>query len=188
MGKLEQSAKKRRKNAHIRKLILHSVAVTGILAVGLIAPNVLGAMAKLGMLPHRQQKSVIKRSKDQLIRRGYISFEDSKLRLTEKGKVELRKLELESFALEKPKRWDGKWRLLIFDIPEYRKSLREKVRRSLKAIGFIRLQDSVWLYPYECEDLMGLLKADFKIGKDMLYLIVEEMEYDRRFKEAFGLR
>ena len=76
---------------------------------------------------------------------------------------------------------------MIFDIPEYRKTLRPQIRRSLQTVGFIRLQDSVWIYPYDCEDFIVLLKAELKIGKDILYMIVDELEGDTRIKEQFGL-
>ncbi|MBI5742651.1 MAG: hypothetical protein HZA25_02340 [Candidatus Niyogibacteria bacterium] len=108
--------------------------------------------------------------------------------LTPKGEAALRKLELNEYQICRPKRWDGKWRVLIFDIPEKRRMLRELVRRTLSAIGFIRIQDSVWLHPYDCEDLITLLKADFKIGKDLLYLVVEQMEYDARYRDHFDLK
>ena len=54
-------------------------------------------------------------------------------------------------------------------------------------IGFMRLQDSVWIYPYDCEDLLTLLKADFKVGRDMLYMVVDQLEYDVSLKVRFGL-
>ena len=54
-------------------------------------------------------------------------------------------------------------------------------------IGFVRLQDSVWVYPYDCEDLIVLLKADFKIGKDVLYMIVDELQGDWERRKEFGL-
>ena len=53
--------------------------------------------------------------------------------------------DFDNFEFEKPKRWDGKWRILIFDI-------REKVRRrrdefvDLLRLGF-KLQNSVWVFP-----------------------------------------
>ena len=99
----------------------------------------------------------------------------------------LRTLELKDYATKKPKRWDGKWRVLIFDIPERRKSVRDKVRLTLTAIGFKRLQNSVWVYPYDCEDLITLLKADFKIGRDLLYLIVDSIENDAILRDWFDI-
>jgi len=57
----------------------------------------------------------------------------------------------------------------------------------LKAIGFVQLQKSVWVFPYDCEDLIILLKADFKVGKDVLYMIVDKIENDREIKKVFNL-
>jgi hypothetical protein len=45
----------------------------------------------------------------------------------------------------------------------------------------------VWLYPYDCEDVIVLLKADLKIGKDVLYMIVDELEFDQPYCRYFGL-
>ena len=76
---------------------------------------------------------------------------------------------------------------LFFDIPERRRGTREKIRATLITLGFIRLQDSVWVYPYDCEDLILILKADFKIGKDVLYIIADQIEYDAPLRTYFNL-
>ena len=55
------------------------------------------------------------------------------------------------------------------------------------AIGFTYLQDSVWVYPYNCEDLIALLKSDFKVGKDLIYIVAEEIEYEKGLLENFKL-
>jgi len=187
MGVLEKESKTRSRRANIQKLMLASVAVAGGISVALVAPGVLGAMGKLGLIPSARQLEIIKRSRSRLVARGLLVYQGNMLRLTAKGEQVLRRLELHDFKLRKPKRWDRKWRILIFDIPEHRKGLRQKIRYTLKAIGFVRLQDSVWAYPYDCEDLVTLLKADFKVGKDLLYLIVDSLEYDKPLKEYFGL-
>lgn len=187
MGKIEKDVRERHRRANIKKIILASVAVAGILGVGLVAPNVLGAMARLGILPHKRQKEAIASSRARLVQRGFLEYKNKMLSLTAKGEATLRRFELCDYRMKKPKRWDGLWRVLIFDIPEKRKRLRDQVRRMLLAIGFTRVQDSVWLYPYDCEDLIMLLKADFKIGEDLLYLVVERMEYDGAHREHFGL-
>jgi len=187
MGELEKRSRKKTQRANVQKIILQSVAVAGILGVGLLAPNVIGAMGKLGLLPSKRQKEIIERSRTRLINRGLLAYQDGKLRLTQKGEKVLRVFELHEFRLKQPKRWDGKWRVLIFDIPERRKRVREQIRRTLIMIGFVRLQDSVWIYPYDCEDLLTLLKADFKVGRDMLYMVVDQLEYDVSLKVRFGL-
>ena len=75
----------------------------------------------------------------------------------------------------------------MFDIKEKRKSTRDKIRHNLFKIGFIRLQDSVWVYPYDCEDFINLMKADFKIGKDLLYVVADKIENDKFLAQHFKL-
>ena len=186
MGKLEEESKKRSRRANIQKLVLASVAVVGGISVALVAPGVIGAMGKLGLIPSARQLEIIKRSRSRLVARGLLVYQGNVLRLTTRGEQVLRRLELHDFKLRKPKRWDRKWRVLIFDIPERRKGLRPKIRYTLKAIGFVRLQDSVWAYPYDCEDFISLVKADFKIGKDLLYIIADSIENDKNYKRYFN--
>ncbi len=187
MGNLEEEPRRRAKRKNLQKIILGTVATAGLLSVAVVAPNVLGAMAKLGLLPSNRQKEFIKAARERLVKKGLLEWRGNFLKLTVKGKALLVRLEFSSYRLKKPKRWDGKWRVLIFDIPETRKSQREKVRRTLASIGFLRLQDSVWIYPYDCEELITLLKADFEIGKNLLYMIVEALEHDADIKKQFGL-
>lgn len=75
----------------------------------------------------------------------------------------------------------------MFDIKEPRRSVRDALRRELQAVGFVKIQHSVWAYPYPCEDFIALLKADLHVGKDILYLVVEEMENDYLLKKHFSL-
>ena len=49
------------------------------------------------------------------------------------------------------------------------------------------MQDSVWVYPYDCEDILTLLKTDLGVGKYILYLIVDELENDKHLREFFDL-
>lgn len=188
MGILETESTRRTRRKNLKRYILGAVAVTGIIAVAAVAPNVLGAMAKVGILPSRRQREYIASARARLVRQGLlIRNEKGLLRLTGKGEAALRRLTLRTYPLMKPRRWDGKWRLLIFDIPEYRRGTRDSIRRTLISLGFARLQDSVWVYPYDCEDLVVLLKADFKIGKDILYIIADAIENDRALKKYFEL-
>ena len=188
MVMMEEESKKRRRKANLRKLILQTVATVGLLGVAVVAPNVIGALGKLGLVPHRRQRDSIRIARDRLVEQGLLARKGNKLRLTQKGNEALRKWATCDYRIKIPKRWDKRWRILIFDIPETRKKLREKIRRTLAAVGFARLQDSVWMYPYPCEDFITLLKADFKIGGDLRYMIVDTLEYDDPYRALFGLK
>ena len=186
--RLEGKTAKKVRRESLQTILLTTVRTAGVLSVALLAPNALRGLAKLGILKTKRQREYIGRARERLLHVGLLTRnERGLLRLTPKGEARLRLLESNKYKLPRPKRWDKRWRVLIFDIPEPRKNTRDKVRRTLLSIGFKRLQDSVWVYPFDCENLITLLKADFKIGKDLLYLIVEHMEYDRSLREYFGL-
>ncbi len=187
MGKLEESNRKRVRRGQIQKLILNSVKVAGVLSVGLVAPQVVGAMAKLGLLPNKRQEEIVRSSASKLVKKGLLVYQNGRYELTEEGEKKLRLWELQNYQFKHPQKWDKKWRVIIFDIPEKKKKIRHQVRYLFATAGLSRLQDSVWVYPYDCEDLIGLLKTDFGIGKDLLYLIVDEIENDKHLREEFGL-
>ena len=187
MGYIEDKSKKNKKRKNIQRAVLSTIAVSGLLAVSMVAPNTVKVLKSLGFHPNKREDEVIKRARKRLIDKGFVIYNNSFLKITENGKKELNRFSINNWVINKPRKWDGRWRMLIFDIPEHRRSTRDKVRATLSSIGFIKVQQSVWIYPYDCGDLITLLKADFKIGKDLLYLIVDSMENDNKFKKLFEL-
>lgn len=187
MGIIENESRKRKRKQDIQKAILQTVAAAGLVSIGLLAPNI------IKILGPALQKSMlfsgnVNRSRRKLVDTGYLKYNNNRmLELTPKGRAKLDQLELYNYKIKKPKKWDKRWRMLIFDIKEDRKILRDRVRRTLQTLGFYRLQDSVWVYPYDCEDLITLLKADFRIGNDLLYIIADSIENDKRLKNIFNL-
>jgi hypothetical protein len=174
----------------IARTILLTVQTAGILTVALLAPNVLTSLAKLGIIRDpRKSNCVINRSRNTLLRNGYLKRNtDGYLELTDRGYQKLIHYLCEDYRLNIPKIWDRKWRVIIFDIAEGKRYLREKLRRSLVAVGFVRLQASVWVFPYDCSDFISLLKADMKIGRDVLYMVVDTIEADKDLKNYFGIK
>lgn len=163
-----------------------------MLSMALVAPNALKAMGALGLVPHRRQREVIRRAQKRLIAQGLLTRNAKGfVRLTAKGSEELEYLERNNFEKWRreniPATWDKKWRILVFDIKEERRKLRDYIRGKLENLGFRRIQDSVFVFPYDCEDLIALLKADFKVGHDLLYIIADEIENDRWLRECFDL-
>ncbi len=187
MGKLEEISKKRVKREHLQKIVLGTIQMAGVLSIGLVAPNVLKAMDKLGLLPKARQKEYISSSASKLAKRGLLKFENGHYQLTKEGERTLRTWEIADYKFAKPNKWDRKWRLIIFDIPEKKRKVRKQICALFNQAGLYRLQDSVWVYPYDCEDIIGLLKTDFGVGKDVLYIIADEIENDRHLRQEFDL-
>lgn len=193
MGQLEKESKKRTRKANLQKAILTAIFAVGGFGVALMAPKMTKILNKLEpeFMKGKFRNHSFNRSLDRLRRNGFIFWEKVDNRnfahLTPKGEAKLRQLEIKDYKIKKPRKWDGKWRLLAFDIKEERRSLRNKVRYTLRQIGFVHLQDSVWVYPYDCEDLIMLLKVDFKIGKDLIYIIADSIENDKNLRKEFNL-
>ena len=139
-----------------------------------------------------QRKHYINQTLQKLFEKGLIEFKLNSqgvkcARLTKKGRVKLERYRLAELKIERPKHWDGKYRLVIFDIKEWKRGTRGRVRRWLEHLGFVRLQNSVWVFPYECEEVVALLKSHFRIGQEVLYLRVESIENDYWLKKEFAL-
>jgi len=187
MGKLEQRNKKRSKRKNLQQIILGTVATAGVLAVALVVPGVFVAMKRLGFIPNKRQKEYISSSASKMVRGGLLRYNGKFYELTQLGKERLHVWKFNNFKFDRPKRWDKKWRVIIFDIPEKKRKMRDKIRHLFNQAGLYRLQDSVWVYPYDCEDILTLLKSDLGIGKNVLYLIVDELENDKYLREFFLL-
>src|SRR3989344_9108215 len=144
----------------IAKCILLGVGIAGVVAVVAAAPGVVLA-AKLfeqnrKQFPRHYEKQKTARAfarlkKNQLIKirekNGKFSIE-----LTKEGKRKFRQINLENIRITKPPRWDGKWHLVMFDIPDKTsRSAREILRARLKEWEFYPLQKSVWVCPWPCE-------------------------------------
>jgi len=191
MSNIEQEVKRKIRRLQIQKIILATLFTLGSLSVAALAPQMLKILGSPAFLKNKYRKYSFNRSLARLKEASLIFFEKTEkgnfVRLTPKGEEKLRKFQLNDFKIKKPKRWDGKWRLLIFDIKEERKSVRDKIRRNLFKMGLLRLQDSVWVYPYDCEDYINLMKADFKIGKDLLYVVADKIENDQPLLKHFKI-
>lgn len=88
---------------------------------------------------------------------------------------------------KKQKIWDGKWFLVFFDVPEIQRNKRDYLRRFLKEIGFYPYQKSVYLFPYECEKEVSLIKKIVEGAKYMKYIIAEKIEDEEEVKKFFNL-
>jgi len=91
----------------------------------------------------------------------------------------------DNLKLDKSKKWDGKWRLVIFDIPHAKKRAREAFRIKLQQLGFYSLQKSVFIIPYECEKEIEFVCEALDIRRYVLMLYVSSFEGEEKFRYHF---
>ena len=194
--RVEYGARQIRHRTNIRKIVLHTIASAGVLSLALLAPNALQLLAatEKGSSKKRRMnpKYLIDSTFGKLLTQGLVNITEGErgkiVRLTDDGKHRLAKMIATSPDSRKHKRWDKRWRIVMYDISEKRKGTRIALQRTLQNFGFYQLQASVWIYPYPCEELLILLKADFKVGHDVLYGVIEKIEGDTKIREYFHLK
>lgn len=112
---------------------------------------------------------------------------ESCIKLSSQGQTKLLKYTLEEMMIDHPPRWDGKWRLIIYDVPKARRVFAETFRRFLKKIECLKLQKSVYLTPYPCDSQIEFLRQYYGLGEEVLYLVVAKLENEKIYKTYFGL-
>jgi DNA-binding transcriptional regulator PaaX len=97
-------------------------------------------------------------------------------RLTQKGRQKVTSLKLDSRESLANPNWDGKWRIILLDLPEDRKAERESLRYLLKKAGFIRLKNSAWVSPFPFEFLFQNLKKDFGLSTELMIIVTDSID------------
>ena len=110
-----------------------------------------------------------------------------KIKLTNRGKKRMLKLSLENVHIQKPKTWDKKWRVVIFDVPNDFNPAREALRRKMKKLGFKQLQKSVWVHPYDCEDEILFIAEVLKVEEYVEIITAEKVLHEKVLKKSFKM-
>ncbi|MBI5620339.1 hypothetical protein HY949_00995 [Candidatus Gottesmanbacteria bacterium] len=176
------------------KEILSFLAGVGVVGLILAFPPVLTGVAAFIRLGRRDysgwgMRRTLKRLKNQ----KYISVsEDDQgnvtVRITKQGMTRALSYKLESMALQKPTTWDGKWRVVAFDIQEKYKKLRDVFRMRLGQLGLYQLQESVYVSPYPCFDEVEFLRELYGVSFTVRYIVADRIEDDESLKQHFQLR
>jgi len=186
---LENVVAKVEKRHRVEVAVLGMLAATTLVSVAVIAPNALQFLRNVcPEVVYPNQKQTIKRSISRMIQKGFLVKKDNKYSLSDKGLQHLHLLLLR-FEREKKKnkKWDGKWRVVIFDVSEKRKGVRDMLRTHLSRVGFVKLQNSVWVYPYRCDEIIALLKFHLTLGRDAVYMVADALEGDEVLRAHFGI-
>lgn len=166
-------AERKAKVVKVAKVVLQSLAVTGMVASVLVFPG-LAIMYKWLDELGRGDRVANRRAFRRLVKRGMVRVQSGprgmRLVLTGKGRKQIQRDRLRNFSITQPSVWDGRWRLVMFDLPESKHSSRDLLRSKLQALGFISLQKSVFVHPYPCRELIELLRGHYSLDPGQLYV------------------
>jgi transcription initiation factor IIE alpha subunit len=107
--------------------------------------------------------------------------------ISEEGKKKILMYKIENLKLKRQDKWDGYWRIIIFDIPEELQYIRRIFCRKLKEIGMYQLQKSVYIYPFECKDELDFVIEYFGLRPYVRYGLLKEIDNDIHLRKIFDL-
>lgn len=114
------------------------------------------------LLPERT-KQTLSSTLGRLSGKGWVETKRDRLRstnsyrITERGSTMVTKT-LQHLKLASDAEWDGRWLFVLFNIPERQRKYRDILRNRLTAVGFGRVQNSLWATArdvrFELEDVL----------------------------------
>ncbi len=112
-----------------------------------------------------------------LKKNGYIlNFVEGKekyIEITPRGVERIRLMQERDHSIERPEIWDKKWWLVIFDVPDPKKSARDNLRRKLLKYNFEKIQESVYVFPFNCTEEISAMTYQLGIQTYVLIMISE---------------
>ncbi len=180
-------------NAKVTKVVLCTLAVASLPAI-VVAGAAMGNAVQIFTMfdKNKYKKRQINTTLTNLRRRKLVEYISDKngvttVRITHRGESTLKRFAIDVLRVPGQKKWDGKWRMVMFDLPVRFSKARNTLRFKLKQLGFVQFQKSVWLYPYPCEDEILFVADHYKVGKYIEFLEVSSLSNDLGFRKKFNL-
>lgn len=123
---------------------------------------------------------------DRLVTDGYIILGGEKIELTKKGKQFVKDRRFYDLQLQ-PKKWDGKWHIVSYDVPNFKSKARDHLRLTLKRWGFYKIHKSTWVIATECKEEIAILAQELGIAPYVLYLNATDLPMAEKLNKLFGL-
>lgn len=185
-----------RKDSKPYKILRQILIAGGFLTLATISP-VGGAkltqdLIKLYFRKKRFERERFLRDLKRLQMRELLDYKELsngniQLMLSKAGKHFELKYNFENIKLNRSKRWDGQWRMIIFDIPDTQKQARDAFRQKLRQLGFYPVQKSVFITPYECEKEIDFICSIFDIRRYILIFYINRFEGEKKLRHYFKI-
>lgn len=165
----------------LTKALLAGLAAGAVVGVALAFPGVgvLYREFKKEQWEKARRRGTLRSTIKRLEKQSIVSWKEingeTQLVLTEDGKKKTLQFQVDNLQIKKPEKWDGLWRLVIFDIPEDKRLARGIFRKKLKELEFTQLQRSVFASRYECKDEIDFLRHVLEISPFVHYVLAKEI-------------
>lgn len=167
-----------------QKDILKAIGQVALLAsAAILVPNILQLLKP----KTSQQKYQYSRSLKRLVRNDIIYLFGEEIRLTKKGRELFKLVEIDEITIPKYDNWDGIWHLVCYDIPEKKKKERDHLQQKLLHSGFWAVQDSLWVYPWDCKQEIAVICQNLGVSPYVAYLNTDYLPRQDKIIKRFNL-
>lgn len=135
----------------------------------------------------RTNQVISRLRKQKYISIKYNSDGSTSVRITRNGMIRALTYKIDTMKIQRQIRWDKKWRVIIFDIPNKYRRVRDVFRTRLKQLNLYQLQESVYVSPYPCFDEIEFLRELYGVTFKVQYLLVEKIEDDEFLRSRFDI-
>ena len=174
----------------LAKQILKGLAIGGIIATSFALPNIAQILSLFDVGDSRDRyriKRAIKTLENQRLVNVYEKNGINVVEITEKGKKKSLIYNIDEVKIVRPKKWDGFWRIIIFDVPERFKKARDALSQKLRDMEFYPLQKSVFVCPFDCKNEIDFINEIFNTGKFVHYIVAKEISNEAFLKRHYNL-
>ena len=184
---------KRDVTAEIVEKVLLTAATGATIATSLALP---GAIVALGPIiegaydlhDKRQQNREYRRVLAYMKHQQLLKLEPRSgngLIIAKRGRERLKATSLERLVVAPPQTWDSRWRLVMFDIPEVKRSNRRQFVGQLNILGFYQLQRSVWIHPFPCRNIVTRLATTYGVSDYITFVPAAKLDNEKALRQQF---
>ena len=165
----------------LTKIVLMSLGAGAVIGTALLFPGVafLYKEFKKEQWESAKRRGRLRDTIRRLETQKFVSWKEKdgelSLSLTEKGKKKVLKFNIDEMSIKIPRKWDGLFTVVVFDIPERKRDARDIFRKKLKNLGFYQMQKSVFVHRFECRDEIDFLRHELEIAPFVNYILAKDI-------------
>ncbi|MFA5997339.1 MAG: hypothetical protein WC791_02495 [Candidatus Paceibacterota bacterium] len=173
-----------------KEMILNILLGVGLLTTAVVAPNAV-QLFKYFLPKNNRERWELKKSLSRLENSGLIKRKttdgEEYYSLTLLGSKRAKRYKLDSMKIEPQKKWDGMWRLVMFDVPEKKMMARRGINLILKKLGCVQYQKSVFITPFPCEKEIDFVGECFEAREYLRVITARDVEGVEVIKKVYKL-
>lgn len=110
-----------------------------------------------------------------------------KIEITKLGKQKALAHKLDEIKIKHPRFWDGKWRIISFEIPKEKQASKNYLIKKLADLDFSGIHKNVYLYPHACYEELEIITHHHGLSKHVRIFTAEYFDGDEKYRLYYNV-